>query len=373
METWKLKPTVYVGSDSSNLLKDLKNKKIFIVNDSFLLDIPYFKELVHSLERHNKVELFTDVVPDPPVELVVKGIEKISEFLPNIVIAFGGGSAIDLAKGVVFMAKQTIDIELDEFIAIPTTSGTGSEVTNIAVITDNQNHVKYPLADDSLLPTMAILDYNLTKSAPDSVVVYSGLDVLTHALEALVARDATPYTDAIAEKAIEYVFKYLENSYNKVDDDLSKKRMHEASCLAGMAFNDAGLGICHAIAHQIGAQFKVIHGLANAILLPHIVKFNAKNSQEAKTKYANVSRKLDIAHHYSKDESAVELLISEINKLALALESPRSLSAAKVDLEQAEVVEESVINNAYKDITTAYNPVEVTKDDLRGIYRGIFR
>ena len=373
MKTWKLKPTVFVGSNSFDIFNDIKNKNIFLVSDPFLLDAPHFNDFVSTLKRANKVELFTHVVPDPPVELVVEGIEKISAFSPDIVIAFGGGSAIDLAKGVVFMAQQTIDIELDEFIAIPTTSGTGSEVTNIAVITDNQNHVKYPLADDSMLPTIAILDYELTKSAPEPVLVYSGLDVITHALEALVARDATPFTDAIAEKAIEYVFKYLENSYNKVDDNLSKERMHEASALAGMAFNAAGLGICHALAHQVGGQFKVIHGLANAILLPHIVKFNAENSLEARAKYADIARKLNIANYYSNDENAVHSLITAIDNLAIAVKSPRTLEAAGVNLEHAAKVEDELVNNAYKDITTAFNPVEVTKDDLRGIYRGIFR
>lgn len=373
MKTWKLKPTVYVGSDSFDIFKDIKNENIFLVSDPFLLDAPYYKEFVQLLEKNNKVDIFTDVVPDPPIELVVKGIERISKFSPDIVIAFGGGSAIDLAKGIVFMAKEIIDIDLDEFIAIPTTSGTGSEVTNIAVITDTKNHVKYPLADDSLLPTIAILDYELTKSAPESVVVYSGLDVLTHALEALVARDATAYTDALAEKAIEYVFEYLEKSYKKEDNNLAKERMHEASSLAGMAFNDAGLGICHAIAHQIGGQFKVTHGLANAILLPHVVKFNARNDQQAKAKYANIARKLDIAHHYDQDENAVEQLIAAINNLAVALNSPRSLETAGVDLNEAERVEQTVVNNAYKDITTAFNPVEVTKHDLKGIYRNIFR
>lgn len=372
MKKWDFTPTVYVGTESFDIFKEIKDKNILLVNDPFLLGTTFYKELIHSLKKNNEVEIFTDVVPDPPIELVVKGIKKTSDFLPNIVIAIGGGSAIDLAKAVVFMAKEIIDIKLDEFIAIPTTSGTGSEVTNVAVITDSENNVKYPIADDSLLPTIAILDFELTKSAPDSVIAYSGLDVLTHALEALVAKNATTYTDALAEKAIEYVFKYLKDSYNKKDDDVSKSRMHEASCLAGMSFNAAGLGTCHAIAHQIGAHFKLVHGLANTILLPHVVKFNANNNN-AKVKYANIARKIDIAPHYSKDEEAVNLLIEAINKLALDLKAPMSLAASGVDLNKAKSIEKEIINNAYNDMTIAYNPVDVTKKDLEDIYRKIFQ
>lgn len=367
MQTWKLKPTIYLGEDSLSSLTQLTNQRVFIICDPFLLKAPVLSSIVGKMEQnHNIVQLYADVSPDPPIEDIVKGIEAMRAYQPDSVIAIGGGSAIDLAKGVMYFNQQISKQKVSQFIAIPTTSGTGSEVTNISVITDKANNIKYPLADDTLIPDVAILNVDLVMSAPNSVVSYSGLDVLTHALEALVATKSNSLTDALSEKAIELVFTHLANSYHN-KDRYSREKMHEASCLAGMAFNDAGLGINHAIAHQLGGQFHIVHGLANAMLLPHVVGFNSRN-ETAQTKYAQIARKNGISNYQVKDEIAVNQLVTAIRDLAKNLDCKMSLTSNGITREVAERAAETLVENAYSDITTQTNPVAVTKNDLRNVY-----
>lgn len=222
-----------------------------------------------------KWEIFSDVTPDPDIETVTAGVAKILEFQPDTVIALGGGSPIDAAKAIAYFAAKQIDLRDCPFVAVPTTSGTGNQVSKFAVITDRARGIKYPLSDDTLLPDYAVLDAELTCSVPPKVTADTGLDVLTHAIEAFVCTEANAFTDALAEKSVKLVDHYLLLAYKEPDNREARQGMHNASCLAGAAFSNAGLGLCHSMAHAMGAQFHIPHGRANAILLPVVMSFNA--------------------------------------------------------------------------------------------------
>lgn len=368
MQEWSLKTDIFNGEDSFSVLKEFSNKKFFIVSDPFLIDSPLFNEIVDTIKsNHNEVNIFSDVSPDPPLSDVAKGVKSIENVKADILLAIGGGSAIDLSKGI----KATYEhmhpeFKFDKFIAIPTTSGTGSETTSFTVITDKSTNVKIPIADDRLVPDIAILNVDLVMTAPDSVIAYSGLDVLTHSLESIVAKNSTAFTEALAEKAAELIFSNLENSY-KQKDKASRLKVHEASSLAGMAFNQSGLGISHAIAHQVGAEFHIPHGLANAMLLPYIVTFNATDDI-ARRKYAALSRKCFIAEQADSDSVAVEKLVSEIIRLAQTLNCKMTLEENGVTAAEAKAVADEVALNASKDATAVTNPIDTSLEQLKGIF-----
>lgn len=371
LNVWNFKPTVFSGTDSFDRLRELTGKKICIVCDTFLTTTDIFEDILALLlERNNQIDIFSEVNPDPPIEDVVQCMEKMENFKPDIVLAIGGGSTIDLTKGVIYFANRLSSISIEKFIAMPTTSGTGSEVTSITVITDKQNNIKYPLADDSMLPDEAILNPALVVSSPPKVTAYSGMDVLAHALESLVAKDATMYTDALAEKAIEIVFQELVNCYEDGSRIDSRMKMHEASCMAGLAFDSAGLGVCHSVAHQVGGQMGIPHGLANTMLLPHVVKLNAKDPATRK-KYVEVSKKLSPASRELSEEQLIEKLSQEITILANQLDSPMSLSEAGIERWVAQGYSDQVVKNAKNDFTFQSNPIVPSDKELAQLYAAI--
>ena len=301
MQWFKIPSKIYFERDSIEYLHQMKEMtKVMIITDRSMVDLGFLKKVTDQLElRHPKVpySIFCDVEPDPSIQTVQKGVELMRSFDPDCIIALGGGSCMDAAKGMWLfyehpevnfndLKQKFMDIRKRAFqypelghkaklVCIPTTSGTGSEVTPFAVITDKVNHIKYPLADYALTPTVAILDPALTYSLPKSVTADTGMDVLTHATEAYVSTMANDFTDGLCRQAIKMVFTYLERCYNNgATDHEAREKMHNASCIAGMAFANAFLGMNHSMAHKIGGEFHVPHGRANAILLPFTIRYN---------------------------------------------------------------------------------------------------
>lgn len=363
MSQWQFKTIIYSGDNSLDVLNELNQEKIFVVCDPFLTQTDLFKTTILNLEANNIVKVYSNVVPNPPIENVVEGLELLKESKSQTVIAIGGGSAIDLAKAMKYFANVIYNEPTYKFIAIPTTSGTGSEVTSFSVITDEKYNVKYPMVDASLVPDIAILSTDYVLSCPPKVTAHSGLDVLTHALEALVAKNATLYTDTLAQKAVELVFNHLEKCFLYGQNRTERLKMHEASCLAGLAFDAAGLGICHAIAHQLGGQFHIIHGLANAILLPEIVKFNANNAV-ARKKFVALVDRLNICDLDASDETKINCLVSKITELTQKLNCETKLSQLTITKEQLVEKSPEIVHHAMDDMCYGGNPIAATPEDL---------
>ncbi|MBQ3461344.1 MAG: bifunctional acetaldehyde-CoA/alcohol dehydrogenase [Solobacterium sp.] len=307
MQWFKIPSKIYIEKNSIEYLHDMREmNKVFIVTDQSMVKLGYVDKVTDQLaQRINKVtyELFCDVEPDPSIQTVRKGLELMNSFEPDTIIALGGGSAMDAAKGMWLyyehpevnfddLKQKFMDIRKRAFqypelgkkanlVCIPTTSGTGSEVTPFAVITDKETHIKYPLTDYSLTPTVAIIDPALTMTLPPAITANTGMDVLTHAVEAYVSVLATDFTDALALKAVQMVFEYLPRAvHNGANDPEAREKMHNASAMAGMAFANAFLGMNHSMAHKVGAEFHVPHGLANAILLPYTIRYNGTKPEK---------------------------------------------------------------------------------------------
>ena len=315
-------------------------------------------------------QVFSDIAGEPDIGMVTAGTEKITEFKPDTVICLGGGAAIDAAKAIVFIARKTGAVENHVgFIAIPTTSGTGSEVSRFAVITDKTNGIKYPLIDDSLLPDVAVLDAQLVMSAPPSVTADTGIDVFTHAVEAFVSTGRNDFSDACAEKAIKLVNHYLMAAYKNPNDAKARQGMHNASCLAGVAFSNAGLGLNHGMAHAMGAKFHIPHGRANGILLPYVMSFNA-GCVDQLTPTAQISRLLRLDTS-SVRQSALNM-IRTARTFIKKMNMPCTIEAAGVTKEQFEAELDEMAAAALADRCTATNPRPVTVEDIKEIYRKAF-
>ena len=332
MQWFKLPSKIYFERDSIEYLHQMKGlHKVVIVCDRSMVQLGFVDKITDQFKlRHEPVQyqLFCDVEPDPSIQTVRKGVELIRTFEPDTIIAIGGGSSMDAAKGMWLfyenpevnfddLKQKFMDIRKRAFrypqlgkkaklVCIPTTSGTGSEVTPFAVITDKEENKKYPLTDYSLTPTVAIIDPSFTLGLPPKIVADTGMDVLTHAVEAYVSTLANDFTDGLCIQAIKMVFQYLERSYtNGAADFEAKEKMHNASCLAGMAFANAFLGMNHSMAHKIGGEFHVPHGRANAILLPYTIRYNGEqptklstwpkyNYYKAAERYAELARMLGL-------------------------------------------------------------------------------
>ena len=299
MKTFEMKTVIHFGDNALDRLAELPYKKVLVITDPFIAKGKMIELITDPLRRGGKeFEVFSDVVPDAPVGKIAEGVKKFLEYQPEVVVAVGGGSAIDSSKAIREFALKINNYGKVGLIAIPTTSGTGSEVTSFAVVNDTDNHVKYPLISDSLTADEAILDAELVKSVPPSITADTGMDVLTHAIESYVSINHNEFSSALAEKSIEICGVFLLRAYLDGGDMHARQKMHVASCLAGLSFNAAGLGITHSMAHQLGAIFHIPHGRANAMLLPHIVEFNANINKHSRSqqeylpavkRYANIS------------------------------------------------------------------------------------
>lgn len=360
MKKFKINTKICFCQNSLEQLKELKGKNILVICDSFIANSVIMERVKRILSDTN-IEIFDSIVPDPPVEVVAMGIEKMKEKNVDTIIALGGGSSIDGAKAIKEYYLQMNGRKNIEFYAIPTTSGTGSEVTKYAIITDKKAGIKYPLISESLLPDVAILDVELLKNIPLGLTIDTAMDALTHAIEAIVSKGANYYTDAFAEKAISLIWKGLANIKNKDISGEIREKLHIGANMAGIAFNEAGLGLNHGIAHVLGGKYHIPHGRINAILLPHIIKFNSKNEGVMK-KYSEIAKRLGILS--TTYYIGCSNLVKEIEKIILKFEIPKKI---KIDKKLTDDEYEKLIDNIYADVCTNSNPVEISRKDLKSI------
>ncbi|MCI8538580.1 MAG: iron-containing alcohol dehydrogenase [Oscillospiraceae bacterium] len=370
MNTFSSKTKILMGENTLETALEGR-RRAFIVTDRFMADSGKVDYLTGPLSRlGGSYEIFSDVTPDPDINTVTAGVAHIMAFQPDVVIALGGGSPIDAAKAMVYFAVNQ-GLKDCPFIAIPTTSGTGSEVSKFAVISDREKQVKYPLVDDVLLPDVAMLDASLVVSVPKGVTADTGVDVFTHAVEAFVSTGRNDFSDAMAEKAIKLVYRYLLKVYKEPDNIEYRQRMHNASCLAGIAFSNAGLGLNHGMAHALGAKLHLPHGRANGILLPYVMSFNAGCTSKltpTARRYAKIARSIGMGATSTR-QSALNLIRfarSSMEKLGI----PSSVKATKlVTAAEFEEMLDELAETALADRCTATNPEPCTIEDIKGVFR----
>lgn len=373
MQEIRFGTTLYVGEDSLKRLSDFKNEKILIVTDSFIASSELLSHIKSYIDSSSETMVFSEVIPDPPIDNIVAGLESSKGFSATILLAIGGGSAIDAAKAMLYFGKLTDRFRGIRFVTIPTTSGTGSEVTNFSIITDAEKGTKYPLVTDQILPDEAILDSGLVAGLPPKQTADTGIDVLTHAIEAYVSTKANDISDALSEKAICYVFTYLERASKDGNDKVAREKMHIASTMAGMAFHTASLGLNHGIAHAAGARWHIPHGRINGILLPNIIRYNAgiiegdysKNTTPVASRYSKIAKFLGL--NAGNPQMGVRSLVNAILSLEKALSIPKSLSEYGVNKDQFELDKSVIAEAALADRCTATNPIVPTKEDIISI------
>ena len=409
MQWQKLPSKLYFEKNSVRYLEKMPDvEKVFIVTDQGMVEHGLVAKVVDVLrKRSNQVvyEIFSDIEPDPTTNTVEKGLAKIKDFEPDTIIAVGGGSPLDAAKMMWLMyeapevsfwgAKQKfLDIrkrayklpdlgQKAQLVCIPTTSGTGSEVTPFAVITDSETGMKYPIADYALTPSVAIVDPQFTYTLPKPMIAYTGMDVLTHAIESFVSSMASDYTRGLSMQAVELVFKSLSDSYHTNKHE-PKEIMHNASTIAGMAFANAFLGINHSLAHKIGAEFHIAHGYANAILMPHVIRYNAKNNGKTQvwSKYEYFRADEDYAKlakavgcEGETTEELVEAFVQKIIDLSKDLNLDLSIKGQGINKEEFEAKVDKLAVLAYEDQCTTANPKEPMIEELKEIlyqaYEGV--
>lgn len=401
MQWFRVPPKIFFEKDSITYLRHIEAERVMLVCDPGMVQFGYADLVKRQLElnRHRPaVDVFSDVEPNPSTNTVYKGLERFVDFQPDVIIALGGGSAMDAAKAMwmffehpdvsFFGAKQKfLDIrkrtykipyaQKTTFICIPTTSGTGSEVTSFAVITDSETHIKYPLADYALTPDIAIVDPALVMSVPASVTADTGMDVLTHAIESYVSVMASDYTRGLSLQAIKLVFENLEHSY-RFGDEESREKMHNASTMAGMAFANAFLGINHSLAHKVGPMFDIPHGRTNAILMPHVIRYNGRDPQKhamfpkydyfrADKDYADIARFMGWGTDKQSDAELVEVLAQKVYELGIAVGIAMNWKGQGVTKKLLQDTAYTLAEHAYEDQCTTANPKEPLISELKEI------
>ena len=401
MQWFRVPPKIFFEKDSITYLRHIEAERVMLVCDPGMVQFGYADLVKRQLElnRHRlAVDVFSDVEPNPSTNTVYKGLERFVDFQPDVIIALGGGSAMDAAKAMwmffehpdvsFFGAKQKfLDIrkrtykipyaQKTTFICIPTTSGTGSEVTSFAVITDSETHIKYPLADYALTPDIAIVDPALVMSVPASVTADTGMDVLTHAIESYVSVMASDYTRGLSLQAIKLVFENLEHSY-RFGDEESREKMHNASTMAGMAFANAFLGINHSLAHKVGPMFDIPHGRTNAILMPHVIRYNGRDPQKhamfpkydyfrADKDYADIARFMGWGTDKQSDAELVEVLAQKVYELGVAVGIDMNWKGQGVTKKLLQDTAYTLAEHAYEDQCTTANPKEPLISELKEI------
>lgn len=371
IQEFNVGPRFIFGEDAISELSNLDIKKAYIICDPYMEQSGMVYHVLDQLDQ-NAVEtkIFSGVVPNPTVESISKSISEIRSFKPDTIIALGGGSALDSSKAIILTYTSLEKVAKPTLIAIPTTSGSGSEITSFAVISDLLTEEKYALVDDSLVPDIAILDTTFTMSVPSGVTADAGMDVLTHCLEAYVADGASDFSDACAEKAIALAWENLPLTFRDGNNKVAREKMHNASSLAGISFNNAGLGICHSLSHAIGAFFHSPHGRINTVLLPHVIAFNSSLSNLTVTptssRYAKLAAMLQF--DFRNEKEGVEKLIAGIKQLSTQFGIRGTLDDLGIDKADFITHIPEMAERALADACTPANPRKVTKSDLESIY-----
>lgn len=405
---FKVPSKIYFKRGAIDLaLKELKGKKrAFIVTDKYLFDSGTVNSIINVLDEIGvDYQIFSSVKPDPTLSTIDQAMVQINAFIPDVIIALGGGSPMDAAK-IMWLRYEQPDTNFEDIsmrfmdirkrictlpelgkkamlVAIPTTSGTGSEVTPFAIITDDETNVKYAIADYALTPNMAIVDPNFVDHMPPKLTSASGIDALVHATEAYVSTMATNFTNSNALEATKLIFKYLSRSYhNGASDPLAREKMHYAATIAGMAFANSFLGLCHSMAHKLGAMYHIPHGVANALLFRQIIKYNATDKPfkqaifpqykypSAKAKYGQIADELNLGG--KNDDEKVELLIKAIDDLMTDIELPKSINEFGVDEKEFFSHLDELVELAYDDQCTGANPRYPLFSEIKQIYTDAF-
>ena len=381
MKEFEVKTKIYFGENALARLGDLKTDRVFIVADPFTVSSGLIEHVLEPLKKNGiDYSIFSKVVADPPVDVVIAGVKDALACKGKYIVAVGGGSAMDTSKAIRKFAGQIDETYHPELICIPTTSGTGSEVTSFAVISDTEHNTKIPLISDDMTPEEAILDEVLVKSVPKSITADTGMDVITHAMESYVSLNNNEFSGALAEKAVEICGQFLLRSYNDNNDTHARRKVHIASCLAGLAFNASSLGLNHGMAHQLGAMFHIPHGRANAILLPYIIEYNSEISVFSKSKadyapcvrkYCNLARILGVSN--LNEVTTIRALVSYIQFLLHEMSIPLYISELNVvgEGDYMSAIGE-MADHALEDRCTATNPRRPTRQEIIDIYKEIW-
>lgn len=381
MQRFTIPRDLYFGEDALAHLKEINGKKAMIIigSERLVKDGTAPKAQEYLAEAGIESKFFIGVENDPSVATVMKGTEIMNEFQPDIIIGIGGGSPIDAAKAMwIFYEHPNFTFKeaakpfnLPElrnkakFIAVPTTSGTATEVTSFSVITDHNTGIKYPIADYNITPDVAIVDTNLVQTMSPVLVANTGMDALTHAFEAYVSKMKSPFTDALAIKSIEMVADNLVKSYNK--DDQARKDMHIAQNLAGMAFSNAILGIVHSMAHKTGKIFNIPHGLANAIYLSSAIEFNAKTAGKD---YAEIAKRIGLSGN--TEAELVESLVNLVKELREQMNMPHTLKEFGISEEEFKANLDEISATSVADPCTGTNPREITVEEMKKLFEAVY-
>lgn len=372
ISTCQIVTKVISGDSALAAFAEYHNERILIICDKFLNDNGTIHLITKHIDDSNTVVIFDGTVPDPPLEVIAKGVEAAAKLQPTILVGFGGGAAIDSAKGVVYFAHHGKVVEhKPTFIAIPTTSGTGSEMTAFAVFTDNAEHSKIALIDDLMYADIAILDPHLTVTVPPFITANTGFDVITHATEAYVAKDAADFTDGVACKALELAIQSLPKCYHYGANLDARKDMLSASNMAGIAFNLGGLGMVHSMAHQLGGMFHIPHGLACAMCLPIGIAYNSQDPAIA-AKYADLAYKIGIAPRTMDTPLAIQTLCTVFKALMTDMDMPTrvgELTKPVISRDAFEAAIPTMAANAVIDRCLPENPRPVTEAEFVELFK----
>ena len=371
MDKFIMKTRVYMGQGALECLNEFDIHRVFIICDPFMKTSGMVEQVTAMLQQRGVTfEIYADVKPNPDVTIIKEVFRYAVQFKPDAIISMGGGSAIDVGKSIDYLYRRRESHINICTIAIPTTSGTGSEVTSAAVITDQRDNVKIPFSDRSIIPDVAILDPSLTVSVPASVTADTGMDVFTHALEAFVGKKRNDFTDASGEKALKLVWENLEKCVRDGTDIDARMHMHNASCLAGIAFNAAGVGLCHSLAHAFGEQFHVSHGRANAMLLPFVIAYNAgvdsEKDSESLMLYVKAANLLGISSGTPK--GTVHIFINRLRNFEKKIGIPQHLSELGISIEDFNQNLTQMTLHAINDPCNDTNPVVPSLDDITSIF-----